>query len=175
MKALAALAALAMMCESIKIPSKFADFTTRPSRPNPTTLAALAVFGVHAATPIGDCCRPPASRRLFGRHGIRIGKKGLLPGGRENRHQQARDSQRKTTKNIYCRIFRVSAEYQMMGPVSQGMRGVKARDKQTDSDDEQYYSNNALATHGKLLCEPENSKQLSALPGEISALDENRL
>ena len=48
-KALAALAALAMMCESIKIPSKFADFITRPSWPNPTTMAALANFPAAAA------------------------------------------------------------------------------------------------------------------------------
>ena len=48
-KALATLAVLAMMPKSIKIPSKIADFTTRPSRPNPTTLAALAP-GAAAAT-----------------------------------------------------------------------------------------------------------------------------
>ena len=68
-KVLAVLAALAMMCESIQIPSKFADFTTRPSRPKDKTLAALAVFAatallstvfslVERATPVAARPRP---------------------------------------------------------------------------------------------------------------------
>ncbi len=55
-KALAALAALAMMSESIKNTSKIADFTTRPSWPKGIVSAALANFS-GAAVALKTCRR----------------------------------------------------------------------------------------------------------------------
>jgi hypothetical protein len=71
---------LAMMPKSIKNPSKFADFTTRPSRPNPTTLAALAAFGVRAAIP--DAVAFAAPGETIAGLGVGGAGAGCLPGER---------------------------------------------------------------------------------------------